>query len=240
MGIRDAIRKATALHQGKPFWNVARVRVKICGITRPEWALAAAEAGADAIGLVFAESPRRVSQFEAARIVAALPPWVTPVGVFVDEPPVRVQSIAASVGLTTVQLHGDETPDAPAKLAPLKVVKAFRIGSQDDVDTALEWNIRAEQSGRYPDMLMADARVPNGPQGGTGQKVDWSLALEMAMYRSGGIILAGGLTPENVGEAVTAVRPWGVDVSSGVEIEPGVKDPEKIRAFVEAVRKAGA
>jgi phosphoribosylanthranilate isomerase len=217
-----------------------RVRVKICGITRPEFAAAAAEAGADAIGLVFAESPRRVSPFEAARIVAALPPWITPVGVYVDEPPVRIQSVAMSAGLTTIQLHGDEAPDVPAKLAPLKIVKAMRIGREADIEAARRWRAAAEQAGRVPDAYLVDASVPGGAKGGTGRQADWSLAAKMVKEGFRPLILSGGLTPENVAEAIATVRPWGVDVSSGVEIEPGIKDPEKIKAFVEAVRKTGA
>jgi phosphoribosylanthranilate isomerase len=215
-----------------------RIRVKICGITRPQWAVAAADAGADAIGLVFAESSRRVTSFEAARIVAALPPWVAPVGVFVDEPPVRIAGIAQAAGLVAVQLHGDEPPDAPAKLAPLKVVKAFRIGSPGDVDAAIRWRTSAELAGRLPDGYLVDAAAPGGAKGGTGLVTDWRLAARMVSEGFWPLILAGGLTPENVAEAVAAVRPWGVDTSSGVESAPGVKDPEKIRAFVEEVRKA--
>jgi phosphoribosylanthranilate isomerase len=207
---------------------------------RPEWAVAAAEAGADAIGLVFAESPRRVSVAEAARIVAALPPWVTPVGVFVDESAERIRAIAAEVGLGAVQLHGDEPPKMPRALEPLKVIKAFRLGTPEDVAAARQWNADADRIGRAPDRLMADAAVPGGPKGGTGQKVDWTLAADLAVALSGRLILAGGLTPGNVAEAIQTVRPWGVDASGGLEDSPGVKSPEKIRAFVEAVRKTGA
>jgi phosphoribosylanthranilate isomerase len=215
-----------------------RIRVKICGITRPEWAVAAAEAGADAIGLVFAESPRRVSVADAARIVAALPPWVAPVGVFVDESAERIRAIAAEVGLGAIQLHGDEPPELPAVLAPLKVIKAFRIGSPADLDAADAWQVAAEKAGRRPDAWLIDAAVPGGPKGGTGQRGDWTLAAQLARTsRRPPQILAGGLTPENVAEAIKTVRPWGVDASGGLEDSPGVKSPEKIRAFVEAVRK---
>ena len=217
---------------------LVRVRVKICGIARPQWAVAAAEAGADAIGLVFAESPRQVSLLEAARIVAALPPWVSPVGVFVDESPVRMLTVAVSAGLGAIQLHGDEPPDVPSKLGAVKVIKALRIGLPSDVEAALRWRATAEQACRAPDAYLVDASAPDGTRGGTGRKADWSLAARMVAEGFWPLILAGGLTPENVAEAIAAVRPWGVDTSSGVEIEPGVKDPEKIRAFVEAVRKA--
>jgi phosphoribosylanthranilate isomerase len=214
-----------------------RIRVKICGIKRPEWAVAAADAGADAIGLVFAESPRRVSQFEAARIIAALPPWVAPVGVFVDEPAVRIQALASAVGLAAVQLHGDELPKMPAVLAPLKVIKAFGIGSEADVRAAQAWRSAAEASGRLPDAYMVDAAPRGGARGGTGEQADWSLAARMVADGFWPLVLAGGLTPENVAAAIAAVHPWGVDGSSGLESSPGEKDSEKILAFVEAVRK---
>ena len=212
-----------------------RVRIKICGITRPEWARAAADAGADAIGLVFAESPRRVTPAAAARIVAALPPWVAPVGVFVDEAPAVIRQIAAEVGLSAVQLHGDEPPEALADLARLKVVKALRIGGEEDLAAAREWKTKSERLGVVPAAYLIDARVAGGPKGGTGKPVDWGLAARMLLEGFRPLILAGGLTPENVAAAVAAVRPWGVDGSSGLESSPGEKSPEKIRAFVEAV-----
>jgi phosphoribosylanthranilate isomerase len=215
-----------------------RIRVKICGITRPEWAVAAAEAGADAIGLVFAESPRRVTPAEAARIVAALPPWVAPVGVFVDTSPAEVLAIAAEVGLTAVQLHGDEPPDAPAQLGRLRVVKAFGLESEADLDAAREWKKQSERLGRPADAYLVDARIAGGPKGGSGQTANWGLAARMNTEGFWPLVLAGGLAPENVAEAVAAVRPWGVDGSSGLETAPGRKSPERIRAFVEAVRKA--
>ena len=216
-----------------------RIRVKICGITRPEWAVAAAEAGADAIGLVFAGSPRRVSVAEASRIIRALPPWVAPVGVFVDDDPMRVRAMAA-LGLTAVQLHGDEPPESLAELGNLKVIKALRIGSEEDVAAALEWKNESERLGRVADAYLVDARLPaGGPKGGSGHKADWRLAARMILEGLRPLILAGGLGPENVAEAIAAVRPWGVDGSSGLETAPGEKSPEKIRAFVEAVRKAG-
>lgn len=214
-----------------------RVRVKICGVTGSDCALAAADAGADAIGLVFAVSPRRVTAAEAARIVSALPPWVSPVGVFVDESPAAIRRLAAEVGLAAAQLHGDEPPEAVADLAPLKTVKAFGIASEDDLEAACRWRDESERLGRLPDAFLVDARVAGGPKGGTGRPADWRLAARMASEGFRRLILAGGLTPENVGEAIAAVRPWGVDGSSGLETAPGRKAPEKIRAFVEAVRR---
>jgi phosphoribosylanthranilate isomerase len=215
-----------------------RVRIKICGITRPEFARAAAEAGADAIGLVFAASPRRVTTAEAARIVDALPPWVTAVGVFVDAPAALIRTVAAEVGLGAVQLHGDESPEVAADLGRLKVVKALGIASEADVDAARAWHERAAQLGRMPDAYLVDARVEGGPRGGTGHTADWPLAARMMAEGFSPLILAGALGPENVAEAIAAVRPWGVDASSSLETEPGVKSPERMAAFVDAVRQA--
>jgi len=214
-----------------------RIRVKICGATHPDWARVAADAGADAVGLVFAESPRRVTPEQAAAIVDALPPWVAPVGVFVDAPAQVVRETAAGVGLATVQLHGDEPPESLADLGRLKVIKAFRIASEDDLAAARTWRKGAERMGRTPDAYLVDARVEGGPKGGTGETADWHLAAGMSREGFAPLILAGGLGPQNVAEAVRAVRPWGVDSSSGTEATPGTKSPDKIRAFVEAVRR---
>ena len=214
-----------------------RIRVKICGITRPEWARAAADAGADAIGLVFAKSPRRISADQARRIVQALPPWVAPVGVFVDEEPAQVCETAAAAGLTTVQLHGTEPPEMLANLQDLKVIKAFRIGSAQDAEDARAWRKECEKRGRTPDAYLVDARVPGGPKGGTGRPADWALAARLVREGFWPLVLSGGLSAENVAEAIRTVRPWGVDSSSGTEGAPGKKDTEKIRAFVEAVRQ---
>ncbi len=215
-----------------------RVRTKICGITRPEYGHAAAAAGADAIGLVFAESPRRVTVEAAAEIVRALPPWVAPVGVFVDEDPGRIREIAAEAGLGAVQLHGDEPAGALAELGPAKVLKAFRVATPSDVRAALGWRDRATALGvRLPDAYLVDARVEGGPKGGTGRAVDWTLAREMIEGGLAPLILSGGLGPENVEEAIGAVRPWGVDASSRLESSPGEKDPERVRAFLAAAMR---
>ena len=203
------------------------LRVKICGITRPEDAVAAAEVGADAIGLVFYPKSRRgVSPEQAEAILAALPPFVTPVALFVNEEVERIRAICQGLGVRTVQLHGDEPPDVARELAPLAVIKAFRVGSPDDLK-ALEG---------YPaSAYLLDACV-EGKYGGTGRSFDWRLAA--AARRHGRIIVAGGLTPENVAEAVRVARPYGVDASSGVESAPGVKDRAKMAAFVAAARGA--
>jgi len=202
------------------------LRVKICGITRPEDAVAAAQAGADAIGLVFADSPRRVSESQAAAVLAALPPLVTPVALFVDASVERVRGVCGALGVRTVQLHGDEPPEVARELAAegLCVLKAFRVGQAADL----------EGMAGYPaDAFLLDSRVP-GRAGGTGVAFDWRLAQQAEAARP--IILAGGLSPENVAEAVARVRPYAVDVSSGVESAPGVKDAERVRAFVSAAR----
>ena len=213
-----------------------RIRVKICGITRPDWAVAAAEAGVDAIGLVFADSPRRVKAAEASQIIKALPPWVAPVGVFVDDDPMRVRAMAA-LGLVAVQLHGDEPPEDLADMGNLKVIKAFRIGSEEDVAAAVEWKKQSERLGRVANAYLVDARLPaGGPKGGSGHLADWRLAARMIFEGLEPLILAGGLTSENVAEGIAAVRPWGVDGSSGLEIAPGLKSREKMCAFVGAVR----
>jgi phosphoribosylanthranilate isomerase len=212
--------------------------VKICGITRPEWAVAAADAGADAIGLVFAESPRQVTQDEAAEIVRALPPWVAPVGVFVDESAASICEIAERVGLDAAQLHGDEPPETVAELEPLKVIKAFRIGGEADAKSARAWREACRRAGREPDAYLVDASVPGGPKGGTGRPANWDLAARLALEGFRPLILSGGLSADNVAEAIRQVRPWGVDGSSGLEEAPGRKDPDRIRAFIEAVRGA--
>jgi len=204
-----------------------RVRVKICGITSAHDALVAATAGADAIGLVFAESPRRVSIETARRIVASLPPFVCPVGVFVDAELEEVESTAAAAGLGAVQLHGEEAPAYVKALESkgMRVIKAIHVGSRED----------ASRAGLYNATIMFDARSSRAA-GGTGEVFPWEYAVEIAQRRP--VILSGGLTAENVGEALKAVPAWAVDVSSGVEASRGLKDAEKIRRFIEAVGRA--
>lgn len=203
--------------------------VKICGIMRAEDALAAETCGADAVGFVFyPESPRYIEPAKAAKISAGLGPFVTRVGVFVNESPKRIRAIAADAGLDAIQLHGDEPPSYAAGLPGLRIIRAFRAGPGFDPETPSNWPA---------DAYLLDACEP-GAYGGTGRKGDWDVARACAeRYR---VILAGGLTPDNVGAAVCAVRPWGVDVSSGVESSPGVKDHDAVRAFFAAVRNSGA
>lgn len=201
------------------------VRVKICGITRVEDALAAAAAGADAIGLVFyAKSPRAVDIEQAREILAALPPFVTSVGLFVDAERSELERILASVPLDLLQFHGDESVQQ-CEAFGRPYIKALRVKAGDDI---------AAQAARYPSAqgILLDAYVEGVP-GGTGEAFDWSLIPQML---SKPLILAGGLRPDNVAEAVSRVRPYAVDVSGGVEASKGVKDVEKVGAFIRAAR----
>ncbi len=202
------------------------VRVKICGITSVEDGLHAARCGADALGFVFYDkSPRCVTPQVAREIICGLPPFVTTVGLFVNEQPGRVSEIAAACGLDVVQLHGDEAPEK-CLLPPHRVIKALRVRDAASIDGV----------DRYPvSALLLDAWV-EGAYGGTGRSFNWQLAAEAA--RGHQIILAGGLSPSNVADAIAAVRPYGVDVSSGVEAAPGRKDRAKVEAFVSAAKNA--
>ena len=201
------------------------VRCKICGITRVEDALAAVDAGADAIGLVFyAKSPRAVTVPQAQAILAALPPFVTTVGLFVDSERSELNAILDVLPLDLLQFHGDESP-AACEGFRRPYIKALRVKQGDDIAA------RIGQYGSAAGVLL-DTFVPGVP-GGTGEAFDWSLVphgLRMP------IILAGGLTPENVRAAIEQVRPYAVDVSGGVEASKGLKDSDKIHAFVRAVR----
>ena len=202
-------------------------RVKVCGITRREDALLAADLGASAVGFVFwPHSPRYVEPEAAAEIARALPADVAPVGVFVDPSVDDVRRIAARVGLAAVQLHGDE----PATLCdglPYRVLKAVPVAGAATRAAAARVPRRVT--------VLLDARDPVR-RGGTGRTVDWGVAAEVAAGRR--IFLAGGLGPGNVGEALRTVRPYGVDVSSGVETRPGRKDAGRLRVFFEEVARA--
>ncbi|OGQ50802.1 MAG: N-(5'-phosphoribosyl)anthranilate isomerase [Deltaproteobacteria bacterium RIFCSPLOWO2_02_FULL_53_8] len=207
------------------------VKVKICGITNPVDAASAIEAGADALGFVFwPKSPRNVAPSVARSIIKTLPPFIATVGVFVNEDAGRIRQIASEAGLSCVQLHGDETPAqcaCVAHAAPYRVIKAFRVQDGFDIISLDAYDVQA---------CLLDAYKPGLP-GGTGEVFDWAKAVEAA--KSNRIILSGGLTPDNVGRAVEMVRPYAVDVSSGVEASPGIKDGLKVRRFIEAVRAAG-
>ena len=201
--------------------------VKICGITRVEDAMLAARLGAACVGFVFwPRSPRFVEPAVAAHILAALPPHVAGVGVFVNQPIEEVNAIADQVGLGAVQLHGDELAGACARCTR-RVIKAVRlsVGSTPDAVDAV-WSEAT---------VLLDAFDPNR-MGGTGRQVDWTLAARIARRRR--TILSGGLRAETVGEAVRQVAPYGLDVSSGVESHPGIKAPERMEAFFEAVLAA--
>jgi phosphoribosylanthranilate isomerase len=204
-----------------------RTRVKICGITRIEDALAAARAGADAIGLVFEpKSPRCVKPDQALSIVRALPPFVTVVGLFVNAAPDTVETILGRVPLDLLQFHGDETPEQ-CRRYHRPYIKAIHMRPEINLP---------EQARRYADAegLLLDTAVAH-VAGGSGEAFDWGL-VPSGLAKP--VILAGGLTPENVAEAVRKVRPFAVDVSSGVEQAKGIKDAGKISAFIEAVRNA--
>ncbi|MCY1267455.1 N-(5'-phosphoribosyl)anthranilate isomerase [compost metagenome] len=204
---------------------MSAVRIKICGITRVEDALAAAEAGADAIGLVFyPKSPRAVSLHQARAIVAALPPFVTTVGLFVNASRCELNEILDAVPLDVLQFHGDESPDACSGYHR-PYLKALRVKPGDDI---------AGRIAEYPAAagILLDTYVEGVP-GGTGQAFDWSLIPESP---SRPIILAGGLDAGNVAAAIAQVHPYAVDVSGGVEVSKGIKDAEKIRAFVRQCR----
>jgi phosphoribosylanthranilate isomerase len=208
---------------------MARVRVKICGITSVEDGLMAAQAGADAVGFVFwPASPRAVDVETARRIVQALPPFVTRVGVFVDASREELACVADAVGLDLLQLHGQESIEDLERL-PRPALKALRVDESFSLDLAARYAERAAG-------LLLDAGTAARP-GGTGHTFDWSVARGVR-ERVGVLVLAGGLTPANVGAAIAAVAPAAVDVSTGVESAPGRKDAAKVRAFIEAVRHA--
>jgi phosphoribosylanthranilate isomerase len=214
--------------------------VKICGMTNLEDALVAVEAGADAVGFVFYEkSPRCVSVETAREIVERLPQGVEKIGVFVNESPERVSVIADESGLTAVQFHGDEYQN-PAQWPIAR--RTFLCIPANWV--ALTWRKRGKAIGSFmalPRNLGAIMVDSGGTEerGGTGKAFDWreARAWVSAMNRLNPVVIAGGLTSENVGEAIGILEPWGVDVASGVEARPGKKDPEKVRAFVRAVRE---
>ena len=196
------------------------MKIKICGIARKEDALLAAELGAWAVGFVFwPGSPRFIDPYRAKKIAAALPPWVVPVGVFVDQPVEYVTGVASLVRLGAVQLHGSESPEMVERL-PHRVIKAVAIRNGFDPSALAAVPARAA--------VLLDAHDPER-RGGTGMTIDWTVAAKAARIRP--VLLAGGLRVENVRNAIDAVRPFGIDVSSGVETSPGVKDADKLRAL---------
>ena len=204
------------------------LRIKICGITRLEDALLAADLGASLVGFIFwPSSPRFVDPYRARRIVSALPPWLSPVGVFVDQPIDYVRGVANLVKLGAVQLHGHE-PAAYYEQLPYRVIKAVPVS-----------DARPDAVEPVPPRVTVLLDVYDPVRvGGTGRTVSWTAAAEIARRRP--VILSGGLRPENVTEAIETVRPFGVDIASGVEERPGVKDPARVRSFFQAVRQATA
>ena len=224
-----------------------RTRIKICGVRDPQTARVAAAAGADAIGLNFVEgSPRQVSINQAQQIVGALPGFIEPVPVFVDADPVQIRDTASRLGISTVQLHGDETPQDAAALAPLRVIKALPFDTDRLLDRIETWRRNCNNLvGLLIDTPPPTSNPDPAHRGGSGTSFDWralaaSLPADPPATSSVGIILAGGLTPANVGQAIGAVRPFAVDVSSGIESSRGVKDPGLIERFCEAVRQVDA
>jgi len=201
------------------------VRIKICGITNWEDACLAVELGADALGFIFAESPRKVTPDTAKAIIGQLPPLVSKVGVFLDHQEEEVKGVAEYCSLDGLQFHGQESPSYCSQFGQ-KVIKAFRIKDANDLKALSLYGV---------DAFLLDTFDESLP-GGTGKTFDWNLAVEAK--KNGKIILSGGLNPDNVFFAITKVKPYAVDVSSGVEASQGKKDPVKLRAFFEEVRRA--
>jgi len=200
-------------------------KIKICGITNLEDANAAADLGADALGFIFVpDTPRYIEPQTASRIIRELPPFITRVGVFADASPEEIHKTIQTCGLNAIQLHGSETPEYCREIKCAKVIKAFRVKDRNSLFPIPEYQV---------DAYLLDTYV-KGKKGGTGETFNWELAKEAKPY--GRIIIAGGLTPENVAAAIQNVQPYAVDVSSGVEARPGKKDHAKIRAFIENVR----
>src|SRR2546423_8847476 len=212
-----------------------RTRIKICGVTRPEDATAAARAGADAVGMIlYPPAPRNVSIERARAIMSALPPFVTPVGVFVESSNDEILDTAAQLGLRTIQLNGDQTPDDVEELAPMQVIKAVRVNRHMLHEQLTRW--AAAKLANLAGLVMEPGGT--GHAGGSGVANDWTAirdAIAAGDFKDlPPIIVAGGLTPETVADVIKMIKPWAVDVSSGVEASPGVESTEKIEAFVKA------
>jgi phosphoribosylanthranilate isomerase len=218
-------------------------RIKICGITNVEDAGLAVEVGAEALGFIFVEgTPRFVTPDVVAPIVRRLPPFVTPVGVFWDHPAGHVKAVAEACGLRALQFHGDETPEECADYA-LPVIKTIKLPPAGTIEGLPEYRIGARlELWKYHDRvaaLLLDS-VARWSEGEARKPIEWLHASQIAQARGmPRLILAGGLTPDNVAAAIETVRPYAVDVLSGVEARPGKKDPDKVRRFVAEVRRAG-
>ena len=203
---------------------IPQVKIKICGMTQLKDALFAIEQGADAVGFIFYKKSPRSTTMKAVRdIILKLPPLAGTVGVFVDETVERVNKVADYCGLDMVQLHGDESPAFCRKIHR-RVIKAFRVKDFQSIKKLRKYSVSGFLLDTFSDNL----------HGGTGKTFDWNLVLPAK--KIGPVILAGGLTPSNIRQAVSQARPYGVDVCSGVEKSPGVKDPEKVRAFLTNIR----
>ncbi|MBI5826367.1 MAG: phosphoribosylanthranilate isomerase [Deltaproteobacteria bacterium] len=204
------------------------IRVKICGIISMEDASVAFEGGADAVGFIFyRKSLRYITPLAASRIVEGLGPFITTVGVFVNESPEEIKAAISISGIDCVQLHGEEGPRDCLGYG-LDVIKAIRVRDSSDIERLEDFRVSAYLLDTYRE----------GMHGGTGEAFDWDIAVEAK--RSGRVILSGGLDPDNVGEAVRRVRPYAVDVSSGVESAPGRKDPDRVLRFIKEARAASA
>ena len=202
-----------------------QVKVKICGITNREDAFGALEAGADALGFIFySQSPRHITPKVAGEIIGALPPFIAKVGVFVNASDQEVRQVIERTGIGTLQFHGEEPPEFCRQFRA-QTIKAFRISNVESLQELPAFETNA---------WLLDSCVP-GQLGGTGVTFNWELA-KQAVSLNRPVILAGGLNPENVIEAVKQVRPYAVDVSSGVELSPGKKDPQKVRDFIQRAK----
>ena len=212
-------------------------QVKICGITSLADAQAAADAGADAIGLNFyPKSPRFVQQETAQEICQQLP-QLTKVGLFVNESVTTIRQAANEVGFDAIQLHGDEPPETIAELSEFRIIRALRC-QQPSLQMVQQYWLQCQQLNALPETILLDAHAP-GQYGGTGQSLDWNQLQSLNPSKEGfQWVLAGGLTPANVAEAISIAHPDGVDTASGVEIQPGQKDPQQVAQFVQAARTA--
>ncbi len=204
-----------------------RVKVKICGVSSVEEALCALDCGADALGFNFwPQSLRYIAPREARAIIDRLPPFISCVGVFVNESSERIIETAGIAGIHIVQLHGDESPEFCRAMDSLKLIKALRVGEGFEPSSIARFGVSA---------VLLDTNI-KGSYGGTGRRFDWRVATEAKQFSR--IILAGGLNIDNVAEAITTVKPFAIDVCSGVEAEPGRKDLDKLRRFMREVRRA--
>jgi phosphoribosylanthranilate isomerase len=205
--------------------DIQEIKIKICGITNREDALLAVDLGADSLGFIFAESPRQIDSEKARAIIHNLPPFIKTVGVFVNEGSGKIKKIQAECGLDLIQLHGDESPEQCRDLMPYSI-KALRIKDEKDIEgiDIYKSTVRAMLLDTYQ----------KGKAGGTGKTFDWSLALK-AKETGIPIILAGGLSPENIQEAITTVKPYAVDINSGIEERPGKKSQELMKLLFEKI-----